>query len=312
MTIQEQLSIQEQLTIQEQSAAPQTPENKKPAAPRDWPTLALLVASAGMLGFVAWSVLKQWAIAYLEPNSFYVYGPAIPFLVGVMLWHRRAILQAVPKAPSYLALPALLASFGVLLLGVKHEIIAVASLGLLCSVWSGVWLLLGGRFFRAAWFPLLFLAWMAPLPGPLLHEATFGSQQLSTELTDRFLHVLQFPTVLHGNVITLDSFSLFVEEPCSGFMLLLTLLVISSAFAWLADGPQARRLWLFALSLPLAIADNVFRLTLLAIVGDSFGARAEHVIHDPSGLAVVGLGLLVLFWIARRMGCRTFAGLPLF
>ena len=301
------------MTIQEKLAPPPAPETPPSAARPDWPTIALLAVSAGTLGFVAWTVLKQWIWAYLEPNSFYVYGPAIPFLVAVMLWHRRDVLRAVPKAPSYAALPVLFASLGVLLVGVKHELLAIGSLGLLCSVWSGVWLMLGGRFFRAAWFPLLFLAWMAPLPGPLLHEATFGSQQLSTELTDRFLHVLQFPTVLHGNVITLDSFSLFVEEPCSGFMLLLTLLVISSAFAWLADGgPPVRRLWLFAFSLPLAIADNVFRLTLLAVVGDSFGARAEHVIHDPSGLAVVGLGLLVLFWIARRMGCRTFAGLPLF
>ncbi len=306
------MTIQEQSASQEQPAAPLAPETRPSAARLDWPTVVLLTVSTGMLTLVAWTVLKQWVWAYLEPNSFYVYGPAIPLLVAVMLWHRRAALRAVPKTPSYAALPALVASLGVLLVGVKHELLAIASLGLLCAVWSAVWLVGGGRFFRAAWFPLLFLAWMAPLPGPLLHEATFGSQQLSTELTNRFLHVLQFPTVLHGNVITLESFSLFVEEPCSGFMLLLTLLVISSAFAWLADGPQPRRLLLFALSLPLAIADNVFRLTLLAVVGDSFGARAEHVIHDPSGLAVVGLGLLVLFWIARRMGCRTFAGLPLF
>lgn len=301
------------MTIQEHPAGPQAPEPPPSAIPPDWPTLALLAVSAGVLALIAWGVLGGWFSAYLAPNSFYVYGPAIPVLVAVMLWHRRAVLRAVPKAPSYVALPALLLSLLFLLLGVKHDLAAVASLGLLCAVWSGAWLMLGGRFLRAAWFPLLFLVWMAPLPGPLLHEATFGSQQLSTELTDRFLHVLQFPTNLHGNVITLDSFSLFVEEPCSGFMLLLTLLVISSAFAWLADGgPPVRRLWLFALALPLAIADNVFRLTLLAIVGDSFGARAEHVIHDPSGLVVVGLGLLILFWIARRMGCRTFAGLPLF
>ncbi len=305
------------MTTQEQLNEPQAPGQdapaaNAPAAQRDWPTLALLAVSAAAALLITRTVLAQWLSAYLAPNSFYVYGPAIPFLVGVMFWHRRDALRAVPKAPSYAALPALFASLGVLLLGVKHELLAVGSVGVLCSVWSSVWLLLGGRFFRAAAFPLLFLAWAAPLPGPLLHEATFGSQQLSTELTDRLLHVLQFPTNLHGNVITLDSFSLFVEEPCSGFMLLLTLLVISSAFAWLADGPQPRRLLLFALSLPLAIADNVFRLTLLAVVGDSFGARAEHVIHDPSGLAVVGLGLLVLFGIARRMGCRTFAGLPLF
>ena len=299
------------MITQEQTTAPSEPPPPFPARP-DPLTFALLAVSAVLFALVSWVVVSQWLSAYLAPNSFYVYGPAIPALVALMLWHQRDALRAVPLMPSYAALPVLLASLGLMLLGVKHELLAVASLGVLGSVWSGVWLMLGGRFFRAAWFPLLFLVWMSPLPGPLLHEATFGSQQLSTELTNRLLHVLQFPTNLHGNVITLDSFSLFVEEPCSGFMLLLTLLVISSAFAWLADGPQARRLFLFALSLPLAIADNVFRLTLLAVVGDSFGARAEHLIHDPSGLAVVGLGLLVLFGIARRLGCRTFAGLPLF
>jgi exosortase len=300
------------MVIQEQTAGPKVTEPETPGARPDWPTFALLAVSAIIAVVTARVVLTQWFSAYFALNSFYVYGPAIPFLVGGMFWHRRDALRAVPKAPSFAALPALIGSLGLLLLGIKHDLATVASLGLLGVVWSGVWLMLGSGFVRAAAFPLLFLAWMDPLPGPLLHEATFGSQQLSTDLTNHLLHILQFPTVLHGNVITLDSFSLFVEEPCSGFMLLLTLLVISSAFAWLADGSQSRRLLLFALSLPLAITDNVFRLTLLAIVGDSFGARAEHVIHDPSGLAVVGLGLLVLFWIARRMGCRTFAGLPLF
>jgi len=298
------------MTIQEPIAPPQAQE---PADTRpDSLTLALLAVSAAALGVAAWPVLSQWLFAYFQPNSFYVYGPAIPPLVGLMLWHRRDALRAVPKSPAYGALLLLLPSLAFMELGVKHELLAVASLGLLLSIWSSLWLMLGRRWMGAAAFPLLFLAWMDPLPGPLLHEATFGSQQLSTELTNRLLHLLSFSTNLHGNVITLDSFSLFVEEPCSGFMLLLTLLVISSAFAWLADGPQSRRLTLFALSLPLAIADNVFRLTVLAVVGDSFGASAEHVIHDPSGLMVVGLGLLVLFGIARRMGCRTFAGLPLF
>jgi len=303
------------MIIEEQIAAPpqtQSPQLQSPAARPDTLTLALLGISAVLLGIAAWPVLSQWLYAYMQPNSFYVYGPAIPFLVGLMLWHRREALRVVPVAPAYGAALLLLPSLGLMLLGVKHELLAVGSLGLLLAFWSSLWLILGGQWMHAAAFPLLFLAWMDPLPGPLLHEATFGSQQLSTEMTDRLLHFLTFPTNLHGNVITLDSFSLFVEEPCSGFMLLLTLLVISSAFAWLADGPPARRLALFALSLPLAIADNVMRLTVLAIVGDSFGARAEHVIHEPSGLMVVGLGIMVLFLIARRMGCRTFAGLPLF
>ncbi len=281
-----------------------------PAAP-DASTLLLLAGALALLVVLAWPVLTQWISAYLQPDSYYAYGPVVPFIVGLMLWHRRKALGAVPKTPSYGAMLLLLPALALLLIGEKQEIIAVGSLGLMLSLWSGAWLVLGGRWVRAAAFPLAFLVWMAPLPGPLLHSATFGSQQLSTVLADKTLHLLSFQTVLQGNVITLESFQLFVDEPCSGFRLLLTLLVVSAAFAWLADGPPLRRLALFAFSLPLAIAVNVARLTVLAVVGESFGAHAEHAIHDPSGLMMVALGLVVLFALARRIGCRTFAGWPL-
>ena len=44
----------------------------------------------------------------------------------------------------------------------------------------------------------------------------------------------------------MDAFVLFVDMACSGIKLLLTLLVIGAALAWLADGPAVRRalLWL--------------------------------------------------------------------
>ncbi len=270
-----------------------------------------LPGAAAALLALAWPVLVPWTSAYLQPNSYYAYGPVIPAIVALMLWHRREALRSVPKAPDYKALLLLLPALGLMLIGEKHDLIAVASLGFLLTLWSGVWLVLGLKWVRAAAFPLAFILWMAPLPGPILHEATFSSQQLCTVLANQTLHLLTFQTSLSGNVITLENFALFVDEPCSGFRLLLTLLMVSAAFAWLADGPPRRRLVLFACSFPLAIVVNVVRLTVLAVVGESFGARAEHTIHDPSGLLMVALGLVALFAIARRIGCRTFAGLPL-
>ena len=43
----------------------------------------------------------------------------------------------------------------------------------------------------------------------------------------------------------MDNSRLFVDVPCSGFKMLLSLLTFSAAFAYLVDGPAAKRLGLF-------------------------------------------------------------------
>lgn len=229
-----------------------------------------------------------------------------------MLWHRRERLQSVPKAPCFAALALLLPAVGLLVVSTKLQMPAVMSLSFLGTVWSSLWLVLGTAWIRAALVPLGFLLWMAPLPGPLLNDATYDAQQWSTVLADKTLHGLSFHTVLNGNVIQLDTFSLFVDVPCSGLKLLLTLLMFGSAFAILVDGTLARRVSLILISLPLAVFCNVARLVTLSVVGECFGSHAEHLIHDASGLLSVVLGFVLLMAFARRMGCRTFAGWRLF
>ena len=278
----------------------------------DLPTGVLLAAAGVLLLAVGASPLRGWLDAYTQPDSYYAYGPVVPALTALMLWHRRAVLGAVAKVPCFAALAGLLPSLALLVLATKKDLASVASLALLLSFWSMAWLLLGTAWVRAAAFPLGFLVWMAPLPGPLLHDGTFGAQQLSTVLADKALHGLGFSTALSGNVITMDNFLLFIDVPCSGMKLLLTMLMLGAALAWLADGPGPRRVALFGFVVPLAVAVNVLRILVLGVVGECFGARAEHGIHDGSGLMVVAVGLATLIWVARRIGCRTFAGWPLF
>ena len=261
---------------------------------------------------LGWSVLRDWGAAYVQPESDYGYGPVVPALAGVMLWHRRQALRAAGVRPCYGALLLLLPAAGLLVLSEKRYLEWLASLALMVTGWSGCWLVLGTRWVRAAAFPLAFFAWMAPLPGPMLHDSTWGMQQLCTVLADKTLHLLTFPTALSGNIITMDTFVLFVDVPCSGMKLLLTMLMFGSAFAWLTDGPARRRLGLFLFALPLSLFVNVGRIVLLGVLGECFGAHTEHTFHDTSGLLTVAAGLVILFWAARRIGCRTFAGWPLF
>ena len=279
---------------------------------QDWQTLAPFGVALVLLAALAWPVLRFWSYEYSKPESYYGHAPLIPLIVGLMLWHRREALRAVPKAPALGALALLLPGLALLVFAIKTQAEALESTGLLLAFVSSVWLALGTRFVRVAAFPLAFLWLMAPLPGPVLNDSTLHVQMLSTVLANKLLHLMTFGTTLVGNVITMDNYSLFVDVPCSGFKLLLALLTFSAAFAYLVDGKPARRLLLFAFSLPLSLLVNSVRIALIGVVGECIGAPAAHVFHDWSGLLTLVLGFIALFGLAKGLGCRTFAGWAIF
>lgn len=269
-------------------------------------------AAAALLLVLAWPVLRFWGYEYTKPESYYAHAPLIPLIVALMLWHRRDALKAVPKAPALGALALLLPALALLVFAIKTQAEALESTGLLLTICAAVWLALGTRFVRVALFPLSFLWLMAPLPGPVLNDSTQRVQMLSTVLADKLLHLMTFGTTLVGNVITMENYSLFVDVPCSGFKLLLALLTFSAAFAYLVDGRPARRLALFAFSLPLSLLVNGVRIALIGVVGECIGTGAAHVFHDWSGMLTLVLGFTALFGLAKGLGCRTFAGWAIF
>ena len=278
----------------------------------DIPTLLLLAAGFSLLLALSWPMPRHLYWEYTQFESYYAYGPAIPFIAGFMLWHRRAALREAPRTPCWAALAVFLPAVALLVWSSGQELAWVMDNSFLLSLWSGIWLVLGTRWTRVAAFPLAFLLWMAPLPGPLLNDATYSSQHFCTQAAAQMLHLFGFHPIVNGSIIQLDNFSLFVDVPCSGLKNLLSLMMISAAFAYLLDGPTNRRIGLFLFSFPLSIAVNVTRLTMLGVVGECFGTHASHIFHDWDGLLSLMLGVTALFWFARRIGCRTFAGWPLF
>ena len=299
-------------TILEQRRSEQTVPPVPASRHGDAPTVALLAAALGLLITLSWPYPVFLWRSYTEHETYYAYGPAIPFLAGFLLWHRREAVRAAPRVPCPAALALLLPAVGLLLWSSAQEMALVMSFSFLLSLWSAVWLVLGTRWLRAAAFPLAFLIWMAPLPGPLMNDATYDSQHLCTVAAARLLQGFAFHPVIVGSVIQMDHFYLFVDVPCSGLKNLLSMMMISAAFAFLVDGPPVRRIGLFLFSIPLSIAVNIIRLTLLGIAGECLGSDAAHVFHDWDGLLSLVLGVTALFWFARRIGCRTFAGWPLF
>ncbi|MGI4788619.1 MAG: exosortase/archaeosortase family protein [Janthinobacterium lividum] len=279
---------------------------------KNWHILVPFVLAGLLLGALAWPVLHFWEYEYTKPESYYGHAPLIPLIAGLMVWHRRSALAAIIKEPTVFALLVLIPALALLVFAIKIQAEALESTGLLLTVTAGVWLVLGTAFVRAAAFPLAFLWLMAPLPGPVLNDATLRVQMLSTVFANDLLHLMTFSTTLTGNVIQMEDYALFVDVPCSGFKLLLALLTFSAAFAYLVDGTPGRRLALFAFSLPLSLLVNSVRIALIGVVGECIGTPAALVFHDWSGLITLTLGFVALFGLAKGLGCRTFAGWAIF
>ena len=268
--------------------------------------------AVGLLMTTAWLTLQWWGWEYTRPDSYYSHGPIMPLIIGVLLWHRRQQIRTAPKKVFPPALILVIISLVVLVVASKHWMQALMSTAFLMTITGSIWFLWGGKLLRAVALPLGFLFLMAPLPGPVLNDLTSGVQQFSTKGAALLLSGIGLHPVQQGNLIVMENFTLNVDVPCSGFKLLLRLLTFSGAFAALTDMGNRRRLLLFALSIPLAVAVNAVRIALIGVVGECLGNSAAITFHDWSGTISLALCLVVLFFIARGLGCRSFIGQRIF
>ena len=278
----------------------------------DIPFLVACVTAAVALGVAALPLLQWWYWEWTKPESYYGHAFFVPVLAGLMFWHLRDKLAAIPKQRNNAALLILIPAVVGLIVSVHRMLLSLSSPLFLITIIASVAFVAGWRFVRAAAFPLLFLALVMPLPGTLLNDATLGIQGASTTAASKMLSLLGLHAVQQGNIITMENYTMNVATACSGFNLLLRLLTFSAAFAYLTDTSAARRIGLFLFSLPLSVAINAFRIAMIGVVGECLGSTAASTFHDYSGLISLVVCMAALFGVAKWMGCRTFAGQPIF
>jgi exosortase len=110
-----------------------------------------------------------------------------------------------------------------------------------------------------------------------------------------------------------DGMSLFlaggelrVENPCSGLRSLIALLATGAVFAYLQPGRAWRRALLFLSAIPVAMAANVVRITLLLLVAHYVGIpQATGKFHDWSGVALYAVALGGLLLMRQVLRPRT-------
>jgi exosortase len=110
------------------------------------------------------------------------------------------------------------------------------------------------------------------------------------------LEAIGLPLIRQGNIIHIPGYSLEVAEACSGIRSLFSLLALGALFAHFTQPNKYKAVILFLSTIPIAIAGNVFRITVTAIAAHAISVKfAEGTLHEISGLLVFAFSLILLF-----------------
>jgi exosortase len=181
----------------------------------------------------------------------------------------------------------------------------VASAGLV--VWYA-----GFRQLLHWWLPFTLVSLSVPVPEVILNTVALPLQFLASQIGASLLKWRQIPVLLQGNVIRIPGQELFVAEACSGLRSLTALLSLGVLLGALFLRTLPLRLVLVALTIPIAILVNGFRVFLTGFLvlfvspemGQGFMHTSEGMIMFGGAFLITGLVTWSFDVIERRVFTR--------
>ncbi len=270
------------------------PRSLIPGIPRHWPVIAgaLLLTAPTMvriarrswsseqgahgpivLAIAIWLVLRSWPTlsAHARPGS--------PWIGGLLL---AALL------PLYI---------------VAHILgsLVVESLAVYLALLAALYLFVGGRAMRAAWFALAYPVFLLPPPGTAIAIATQPLRLGISEQAVNFLSALDYPTAREGLSIFVGQYELLVKTACGGLNSILSLTAVGLFYSYMRHqaGPLYH-VFLFAVIVAMAVVANFVRVVLLILVTYHLGENAaQGFLHQFAGLTMFAVAMGGIFLIDR-------------
>ncbi len=257
---------------------------------------------------IIWMV-GRWNLASTDMS----HGWLIPFVSLYMVWWKRNELGDASKRLSWFGFGVVVAALLLYMAGLRVQQTRIVLVSLIALLWGIPFFLFGKQAARILAYPCAYLLFCIPMT--FLDDLTFGLRLISTTVSTSLLNGLGIATERIGTGIHVKAGAgllLDVAQPCSGLHYLLAMVALTTAYAFFTQRSPVKRAILCVSAVPLAMAGNVVRITLIALVGICFGAKlALGFYHDYSGyvvfltasLLMLGIGnLLELPWLKRQTG----------
>jgi exosortase len=258
-------------------------------------------AAFGVLYADVWRGLwRDWA-----NDDNYSHGFLIVPIAAYLVWERRQALREAISRPSVIGALVVLASLGLLVVGVLGAELFLPRLSLVGVLGGSVLFVLGWTHLRILFFPLALLLLMIPIPSILFNQIAFPLQLLASQTGQAGLNALHIPVLREGNIIMLATTTLEVAEACSGIRSLVSLLTLGIVVGYLLDPRVWVRTVLALSTIPIAVLSNGIRVAGIGVAANYYGSEAaEGFMHTFSGWLVFLVAFLmflvvykVLAWI---------------
>ncbi len=235
----------------------------------------------------------------------YGHGFFVPVFSVVLLWSRREMVQPWPQEGSWWGM-AFLAVFGAGVLATTYFHIATPVRMSVIPFLAGAVLFVGGwRALHWAWPAVVFLVFMVPLPEDVSIWLRDPLQRIGTISSVFIIQTLGIPATAQGNIIHLTEGQLGVVDACSGLRMLMLFFAVCVGAAFILRQPWWEKVVVLLSAVPIAIAANVFRITVTAVLHDLVSTElADKVFHDFAGLMMMPVAIAMLsveLWLISHL-----------
>jgi len=233
----------------------------------------------------------------------YQHGFFVPLVSLFLLWHRRGMIVDAPVNGSYWGLPFFVLWAIIRWVAIYYSFGTVSEWAMI-PFFMGVAVLVGGwQWLLWSWPAIVFLFFMVPLPLPLRGLASMQLQALATKLSVYIIQTFGIPAVAEGNVIRLTEKPLEVARACSGLRMMMLFFAICIGATFVTKRPLWEKLLMVASAAPIAVASNVIRIVITAVVYELASywpsvfnlETTGEIVHDWAGYAMMPIGLLLLW-----------------
>ena len=251
----------------------------------------------------------------------YAHGPIIAIVAIYLLW--RARRQMEPRALDlrhetrrskarvsiWMGGALLITGFALYLIG-QSQALPLFSTASMIPVIAGAALVIGGiPLLKSLAFPLLFLAFLIPLPGFIVEAATGPLKEFVSAVVAAILSMMGYAVERAGVVIDMGGHQMLVADACSGMNSIVSLGALTLLYTHLT-GPSTAKRWIVLLAsvIPIAVAANVLRVLALVLIAYHFGDdAAQGAVHTAAGLLVFAAAFLLLVAVDSLFRLRSFA-----
>ena len=228
------------------------------------------------------------------------HGPII-LLLALWLMFRQwpAMLARADGQPSAAGWPVLGVGLLAYILGRSQGIIAFEIASFLLLLAAVLMLKCGRGALRVQWFAFFFMAFMVPLPGPLVGMLTMPMKMAVSWATEHLLYAAGYPIARSGVILQVGQYQLLVADACAGLQTLLTLEALGLFYLNVVRHSSAfRNVALALLIIPISFTANVIRVITLSLVTYYLGdAAGQGFLHGFAGMVLFITALLLIIGV---------------